>query len=249
MYQLPTTLADDVKSAALAAVRDLLAARSDETFYAFALYTSDDASSISLAANSEEGLARVKAKYAQSGRVEESYLRWSTSEWAYEDAGVDHFFAINQVLREAAYGDVHGRKFEPFETFQTWVLEIMVQTLRSLDSEGVFGRGKDRYQITLMCAMTDADASGEDYNEQSVRQLNPPLVVEAFLSVRHTPPPVVGPKNAVRFSATPEYAATQKARNAARRDEGPPCPKCGLPLRTAKAKQCFKCGAKWHDVA
>src|SRR5262245_51056673 len=27
---------------------------------------------------------------------------------------------------------------------------------------------------------------------------------------------------------------------------GPPCPECGLPLRTAKAMQCVECGADWH---
>jgi hypothetical protein len=28
--------------------------------------------------------------------------------------------------------------------------------------------------------------------------------------------------------------------------EGPPCPRCGKPLRTKKAEQCFECGADWH---
>lgn len=28
---------------------------------------------------------------------------------------------------------------------------------------------------------------------------------------------------------------------------GPPCPHCGAPLRTAKAKQCRACGRSWHD--
>jgi len=27
-----------------------------------------------------------------------------------------------------------------------------------------------------------------------------------------------------------------------------PCPSCGEPLRTELAKQCFKCGADWHDA-
>jgi hypothetical protein len=25
-----------------------------------------------------------------------------------------------------------------------------------------------------------------------------------------------------------------------------PCPHCGKPLRTSKARQCFECGADWH---
>ena len=28
--------------------------------------------------------------------------------------------------------------------------------------------------------------------------------------------------------------------------DGPPCPKCSMPLRTPKSLQCFHCGADWH---
>jgi hypothetical protein len=30
-------------------------------------------------------------------------------------------------------------------------------------------------------------------------------------------------------------------------NNGPPCPVCRRPLRTSKAKQCFACGADWHE--
>jgi hypothetical protein len=29
--------------------------------------------------------------------------------------------------------------------------------------------------------------------------------------------------------------------------ETKPCPFCGLPLRNALARQCFECGADWHE--
>ncbi len=35
-------------------------------------------------------------------------------------------------------------------------------------------------------------------------------------------------------------------REAFRRLSPKPCPYCGFPLRSEKAKQCFQCGADWH---
>jgi hypothetical protein len=33
------------------------------------------------------------------------------------------------------------------------------------------------------------------------------------------------------------------------RSGGAPCPYCGAPLRTERARQCVKCGMDWHDPA
>jgi hypothetical protein len=30
-------------------------------------------------------------------------------------------------------------------------------------------------------------------------------------------------------------------------EDGPPCPHCGKSLRVKASRQCFRCGADWHD--
>jgi hypothetical protein len=46
-----------------------------------------------------------------------------------------------------------------------------------------------------------------------------------------------------------ELAHQQQVRNPDRPSitrDTVPCPHCGKPLRTAKARQCFECGVDWH---
>lgn len=43
-----------------------------------------------------------------------------------------------------------------------------------------------------------------------------------------------------------EYEARVAIRQLAAAIEYTPCPRCGQPLRTPKAQQCFECGADWH---
>jgi hypothetical protein len=54
------------------------------------------------------------------------------------------------------------------------------------------------------------------------------------------------PQRARAFAEQARRDHFDEQANAPKHHAGPPCPKCGQPLRTAKARQCFRCGAKWH---
>lgn len=92
--------------------------------------------------------------------------------------------------------------------------------------DGVVGRSPDPY-AAVVASPTDLDALYDERHDL--------LVTELYSAARP-----LGPTEAVAA-----YDATWAEANAPRTG-GPPCPKCGQPLRTAKAQQCFKCGAKWH---
>jgi hypothetical protein len=194
------------------------ATQPDETIYAFALYTDDDVAGVWPAANTEEGFAEAVARYNFTDERNNAGIRFSTGEWKYEGFGTQHFRQSADVLRSMAEEHADG---EAFARFRQQVLDLMVEVLAALDAEGVFGRGPERERLTLLCAVTDADESGEEFSERSIRTLNPPAVVAA-------------------------YEATRRQATGPRKYHGPACPKCGQPLRTAKAQQCFLCGAKWH---
>lgn len=50
------------------------------------------------------------------------------------------------------------------------------------------------------------------------------------------------------FPWTPHGLPTQPIDRPPREfpSDGPPCPKCSMPLRTPNSLQCFHCGADWH---
>jgi hypothetical protein len=54
------------------------------------------------------------------------------------------------------------------------------------------------------------------------------------------------PEYAKQFAERVKRDHFVRQATASKNNQGPPCPTCGQPLRTAKARQCFKCGAKWH---
>lgn len=159
------------KDAMAAAFADLLAAHPDERFYAFALYTDDGVAGISLAANTEEGLAARVEEYGDD--AEPAYLRWTTSEWTYEGFGWERTEATYRAITEM------GAAAEEFDEFREGVLALMEIVLADLDAEGLFGRGESREAVTLLCSITDSD-DAEEFERRTVHTLNPPSVVTRY---------------------------------------------------------------------
>jgi hypothetical protein len=216
-----TLLRQEIKEAARRAFDAVRAAHPDERFYAFALYSDDSAMTVCPSANSVQGLERRVKRYEDSKSYREflasrglpfnsdrlaSDLRWETAEWAYEYVGHKHFHTVYDMI------NVDGRydRDDPdgFVRFKGQVFATMVLGLGDLEVSGYFGTGKEREAITLLCSVSDSACAGW-LEEESVFQLNPDAVIEAFWQQRtqgnssHRPEPGSVHEAFIRHLRTP----------------------------------------------
>ncbi|MBN3724791.1 DUF4303 domain-containing protein [Burkholderia sp. Ac-20379] len=173
--------AHDIADAARTTYRALLAAHPDETFYTFALYTDSGAMTVVSSANSEEGLERARQQFNR-GRDPHApapaWLIWSTAEWAYEAAEASAFNALSKRLADTVIGPaVPEAEFGAF--FRALQLD-MIEALRLLDQEGLFGTGAAREKFTLFISISDDDGA-DALESESATMLNPPAVAQRFI--------------------------------------------------------------------
>jgi hypothetical protein len=90
--------AREISDAARETYRALLAKHPGEHFYAFALYTDSGAMTVVPAANSEEGLQRVRKQMAVGDEERAPEFRWATGEWVYEAAEAGPFHPLCKRL-------------------------------------------------------------------------------------------------------------------------------------------------------
>lgn len=153
--------------------------QSKETFYAFALYTSNEADYITASANTEEGLIRRAKHYEareKKGIQEHARnLRWHSPDWAYHCIGEDYFEKAQELLD--AWWKVGGKGIDDYEQQVEAGLELFVEALKALDVEGFFGRGAARQKVTLLVTMGDQETK---LLLKCAQQLNPTKVYRAF---------------------------------------------------------------------
>ncbi|WP_322090134.1 DUF4303 domain-containing protein [Burkholderia cenocepacia] len=170
--------AQEIADAARVTYRALLAAHPDEHFYAFALYTDSGAMTVVPAANTEEGLKRVREQMEIGDDEDAPEFTWATGEWAYEAAESDSFNPLCKKLADTVLGSNFPEA--KFDVFFEELQSDMIEALRLLDQEGLFGTGAEREKITLFVTISDDDGS-VDLENKSAKELNPPPVFDRFI--------------------------------------------------------------------
>ncbi|MGG6230437.1 DUF4303 domain-containing protein [Tenacibaculum sp. SDUM215027] len=144
----------------------------DENFFSFALYTTDDASSICICANSTQShLQRLKDYKSEPNTSMDEYLRWSPFEWIHIDSRhLKEVYPIMNTIEEQL----------GFHQYCNVVLYAMQNALKILDKKFFFGKGDERSNITLFISIVDSKRTKE-IEEESSKYLNPKKVHEQFL--------------------------------------------------------------------
>lgn len=169
-------LTSDVVAAASAAFGSLISEKSDEHFYAFALYTDEYAETISPSANSIE---RYEAKLRDTGESDELQIaayKWATANWAYEAWNSKLFAGIYRELEK--HRKTLPESEEDFALYKNSVHECMVAALKRMDENGFFAKGREN--ITLFISSSDDDEAFDMENE-SAKRLNPEQIYLPFL--------------------------------------------------------------------
>ncbi len=152
----------ELLNGARAAFTQLRADHATDDFYVFAIYTTPEVTYVSPTASSEQSL-----------RSEDQ--RWSPADWAYHLEGQELFAPAEAVLdkgpsvREMTESGARGRAER--------LIKIIVDVMRTLDEEGVFGPKERRDSYVLLI---EAGDRADSFVLGPAEQLNPPEVFEKF---------------------------------------------------------------------
>ncbi|MDE1207426.1 DUF4303 domain-containing protein [Tenacibaculum larymnensis] len=145
----------------------------DETFFSFALYTTDHPTMICACANSIQSHQKRLDHYNSSSNTSrDEYLRWTPSEWAHIDSShLKEVYPIMNAMEEQL----------GFYRYCDTVIQAMQNALKILDEKFFFGKGDERDNITLFITIIDSKKT-ESVEERSSKYLNPKKVHNQFLN-------------------------------------------------------------------
>lgn len=160
-----------IRAAASAAFSAVRAAHPSDTFYYFALVTTEDGLRPGPSASSLEGLAHALEKYERAGRpVEPADLRWSEADSPYNLYGDEHFSEVERLFLEG--GDHRDLPVAEYHAELAKRFGAMEGALLDLDRAGFFGKGAER-QAVAVNLVAPGDWSEKETLAQAAR-LNPP---------------------------------------------------------------------------
>lgn len=178
-HELHVTFREDARDAYI----DLVERRPGERVCAFALVTDDDVMGASAAGDTterrDERLAARPPSSASERRYHQWAYAWNTGEW-------DNIYSKEQPktrpsrvsAEEYFYGMMSFQETwtsQPGNSerkFRRYALRAMVDALAELDSEGLFGTGREREEITIFVEITDSNDC-DAVKLQTARRLNP----------------------------------------------------------------------------
>lgn len=162
--------------------RKVQAKHPGEKLYAFGIHTDECAASVAPLALGEQGLKKVAGEYTKKGHLPsgtaENELRWSADD------------SPHQKYLDSLYYDFPDRK-SPYDLSQaasnrevSYRLNAACAALKELDKQGLFGKGDQREQITLLIDGGDVDGS---WLLKWARKLNPRSVYDRYAQLGNDP--------------------------------------------------------------
>lgn len=137
----------------------------EEIVYGYALYTSDDVSSIGPVANLNSDIT------VEINDDMYNYYRYSPDEWnEWNDFGI--FDDVNQIIKE-----LHSKSYVIFEELKEKILNQSLQAMKELDENGMFGAKND--ERFLIIWVSDSD---DRIMNISAKQLNTSKAYEEYVS-------------------------------------------------------------------
>lgn len=160
---------DGIRNALREIWLDLRASFPRDRFYYFTVLTTGEALAPCVSAWSVEALNHAVAGAVNLRGVLD--LKWSYADSPFYNYGDARLGAVRETFLARPGADLlSGDAWDEEFSFR---LECMEEALRSVDAEGLFGRGEQRNEIVINVELMPPDAS----NVERARRLNPPAAL------------------------------------------------------------------------